>query len=56
MMLTIPFVLYAIFRYQYLIHVRREGGTPEDIVLGDLPFIVDLGLYGLTVLVLMYLL
>ena len=55
MMLTIPFVLYAIFRYQYLIHVRREGGTPEDIVLGDLPFIVDLGLYGIAVLVLMYL-
>ena len=55
MMLTIPFVLYAIFRYQYLIHVRREGGTPEDIVLGDLPFIIDLGLYGISVLVLMYL-
>jgi len=55
MMLTIPFVLYAIFRYQYLIHVRREGGTPEDIVLGDLPFLVDLALYGASVLVLMYL-
>ncbi|MBN1642329.1 MAG: decaprenyl-phosphate phosphoribosyltransferase [Anaerolineae bacterium] len=55
MMLTIPFVLYAIFRYQYLIHVRKAGGTPEDIVLGDLPFIVDLGLYGVSVLVLMYL-
>jgi 4-hydroxybenzoate polyprenyltransferase len=55
MMLTIPFVLYGIFRYQYLIHVRKEGGTPEDIVLGDLPFMVDMGLYGTCVLVLMYL-
>ncbi len=55
MMLTIPFVLYAIFRYQYLIHVRKEGGTPEDIVLGDLPFIIDLALYGIAVLILMYL-
>ncbi len=55
MMLTIPFVLYGIFRYQYLIHVRKEGGTPEDIVLGDLPFIADMGLYGISVLVLMYL-
>lgn len=55
MMLTIPFVLYAIFRYQYLIHVRREGGTPEDIVLGDMPFLVDLALYGVAVLVLIYL-
>jgi 4-hydroxybenzoate polyprenyltransferase len=54
MMLTIPFVLYAIFRYQYLIHVRKEGGTPEDIVLGDIPFLVDLMLYGGSVLTLMY--
>jgi len=54
MMLTIPFVLYGIFRYQYLIHVKKEGGTPEDIVLGDIPFIVDLGLYGVCVLILMY--
>ena len=54
MMLTIPFVLYGIFRYQYLIHVKKEGGTPEDIVLGDIPFIVDMMLYGITVLVLMY--
>jgi 4-hydroxybenzoate polyprenyltransferase len=55
MMLTIPFVLYAVFRYQYLIHVKKEGGTPEDIVLGDVSFIVDLGLYGVSVLALMYL-
>lgn len=54
MMLTIPFVLYGIFRYQYLIHVKKEGGTPEDVVLGDIPMIADLLLYGLTVLVIMY--
>jgi hypothetical protein len=54
MMLTIPFVLYGMFRYQYLIHVKREGGTPEEIVLKDLPLIVDLLLYGITVLILMY--
>jgi 4-hydroxybenzoate polyprenyltransferase len=54
MMLTIPFVLYGIFRYQYLIHVKKEGGTPEDIVLGDLPFMVDMMLFGITVLILMY--
>jgi len=55
MMLTIPFVLYGIFRYQYLIHVKKKGGTPEDVVLGDVPFIVDMMLFGITVLVLMYL-
>jgi len=54
MMLTIPFVLYALFRYQYLIYVKREGGTPEEIALGDIPLIVDLTLYGITVLILMY--
>ena len=54
MMLTIPFVLYAVFRYQYLIHVKKEGGTPEEIVLKDMPLILDLALYGIAVLVLMY--
>jgi hypothetical protein len=55
MMFTIPFVLYALFRYQYLVHVRKMGGTPEEIVLGDPPFLVTLLLFGATVLVLMYL-
>lgn len=55
MMLTIPFVLYALFRYQYLVHVQKKGGTPEEIALGDRPFLLTLALYGLTVLVLMYL-
>jgi len=54
MMLTIPFVLYGLFRYQYLIHVKKEGGTPEELVLKDVPLIADLLLYGVTVLVLMY--
>src|SRR5690606_3146239 len=35
MMLSIPFVLYGIFRYLYLIHVRGEGGAPEEILLRD---------------------
>ena len=54
MMLTIPFVLYGIFRYQYLIHVKKEGGTPEEIVLKDAPLVADLLLYGITVVILMY--
>ena len=55
MMLTVPFVLYAIFRYLYLIHVRGEGGAPEEILLGDLPFLVDVTLWGILVIVLVYL-
>lgn len=55
MMLTIPFVLYGLFRYLYLIHVRNEGGAPEDIVVSDLPLIIDFGLWGGAVVVVMYL-
>lgn len=55
MMLTIPFVLYGIFRYLYLIHIRNEGGAPEEILLRDRPFQVNLLLYGLTVFAALYL-
>lgn len=56
MMLTIPFVLYGIFRYLYLIHVRGEGGAPEDILLRDRSLQVDLLLYGVMVFVALYVL
>jgi len=48
MMLTIPFVLYGIFRYLYLIHVRHLGGAPEDIVLHDRPLLISVALWALT--------
>lgn len=56
MMLTIPFVLYGIFRYLYLIHVRNEGGAPEEILLRDRPLQVTLLLYGVMVFVALYVL
>jgi 4-hydroxybenzoate polyprenyltransferase len=40
MMLTIPLVMYGIFRYLYLVRTRNLGGAPEDIVLGDKPLLV----------------
>jgi 4-hydroxybenzoate polyprenyltransferase len=40
MMLTIPFVLYGIFRYLYLVNVRKEGGSPEDVLLRDVPIML----------------
>jgi len=55
MMLTIPFVLYGIFRYLYLIHVRKEGGTPEELVFKDRPLLIDIGLWGLAVVAILYL-
>ena len=54
MMLTIPFVLYGIFRYLYLIHVRNEGGTPEELVFKDKPLLLAIALWGLTVLFVLY--
>lgn len=54
MMLTIPFVLYAIFRYLYLIHVKQEGGSPEEMLLKDRPFFLSLVLFGIAVLGIMY--
>jgi 4-hydroxybenzoate polyprenyltransferase len=54
MMLTIPFVLYGLFRYLYLIHVENKGGTPEEIFLSDLPMMIALGLWGLAVIAVLY--
>jgi len=54
MMLTIPFILYAVFRYLYLIHVKGMGGAPEEIVLSDRPLQAAVGLWGLSVIVVMY--
>lgn len=55
LMLTIPFVIYAIFRYLYLIQVKQIGGEPEEILLTDRPFQISLLLWGLTVLAVFYL-
>ncbi|GIK57821.1 MAG: decaprenyl-phosphate phosphoribosyltransferase [Chloroflexi bacterium] len=54
MMLTIPFLMYGIFRYMYLIHVRHEGGAPEEIALRDRPLQVTIALFALTVFVVIY--
>ena len=54
MMLTLPFVLYGLFRYLYLIHVRNAGGAPEEIVLKDKPLMAALGLWGLAVVLILY--
>jgi 4-hydroxybenzoate polyprenyltransferase len=55
MMLTIPFVFYAIFRYLYLIQLKHGGGAPEEVLLSDRPLQISILLWGLTVLVVFYL-
>ena len=51
---TIPFVLYGIFRYLYLIHQRQEGGSPEKILLNDKPLIINIILYLFTIWLFIY--
>ncbi|MEM5774708.1 MAG: decaprenyl-phosphate phosphoribosyltransferase, partial [Anaerolineaceae bacterium] len=55
MMLTIPFVLYAIFRYLYLVQVKMLGSAPEELALTDRPLQVTFFLWGLLILIIFYL-
>ncbi len=54
MMLTIPFVLYGLFRYLYLIHVKGEIEPPDVVLLKDRALQVDVLLYGLVVFLVFY--
>jgi len=54
LMLTTPFVGYGLLRYLYLMHSRHLGGSPEEILLGDRPLAADLGLWVLTVVIVLY--
>ena len=56
MMLTIPFVIYGLFRYLFLIRVSHIGGAPEEIVLTDRPMQLSVLLWGLTVVIILYIL
>lgn len=52
--LTIPFVLFGIFRYLYLVHQREEGGNPTQLLLSDQPLLVDVLLWIVTAALLLY--
>ena len=55
MMLTIPFVIYGIFRYLYLVHMEQSGGEPEEVLFTDRPLQAAILLCGLSVLFIYYL-
>ncbi len=55
MMLTIIFVIYGMFRYLYLIHVRGVTLAPDEILLTDRPLQIDMLLWGLMVMLVFYL-
>jgi 4-hydroxybenzoate polyprenyltransferase len=54
MMLTIPFVVYAIFRYLFLVHRRDGGGSPESMLLADRPLLSCIALWGVTTVAILY--
>ena len=54
MMLTIPFVVYGLLRYLFLVNVRNQGELPEEIILKDLPLKISVAtwlLVGFTILI-----
>jgi 4-hydroxybenzoate polyprenyltransferase len=51
--LTIPFPLYGIFRYLYLVH-QKGGGSPSDLFLTDRPLLVCVAVWAVTVVLLIY--
>jgi len=52
--LTLPFVLYGIFRYLYLLYRRQLGGNPSELFLNDVPLLVNTFLWFLVVLLIIY--
>ncbi|MSO29908.1 MAG: decaprenyl-phosphate phosphoribosyltransferase [Acidobacteria bacterium] len=52
--LTVPFPLYGIFRYLYLVHQREGGGSPSDLLLTDRPLLVCVTLWALSVVLIIY--
>jgi len=54
MMLTIPFVIYGIFRYLFLVHQKNSGGAPEQVLLDDMPLLLSIVLWGITTTLILY--
>lgn len=52
--LTIPFVIYGIFRYLYLVHRRDLGGSPGDVLLTDRPLLATVALWALAMVLIVY--
>ena len=51
---TVPFPLYGIFRYLYLVHQREGGGNPSEALLTDRPILACVALWGLSVIAILY--
>lgn len=52
--LTLPFVMYGIFRYLHLIYSKNLGGNPEEALLSDGPFFLSILFWGITAIIIIY--
>ena len=53
-LITVPFVIYGLFRYLYLIHVEDRGGAPDEVLLNDRPLQAAIGLSALAYIAILY--
>ncbi len=51
---TVPFVIYGIFRYLFLVHMKKRGGSPEMMLITDLPLLIDIMLWIVTSGIIIY--
>lgn len=54
LILTTPFVLYGIFRYLYLVHKKEKGGSPTQLLLTDIPLLINTALWTITSIIIIY--
>lgn len=54
LVLTLPFPLYGIFRYLYLVHQREGGGSPSEMLLTDRPLLACVALWAMAVVAIIY--
>ena len=54
LLVTVPFVMYGLFHYLYLIHVRGEGSAPDEVLLKDRPLQITLALCAVIYLIILY--
>jgi 4-hydroxybenzoate polyprenyltransferase len=54
LVLTVPFPIYGLFRYLYIVHRKDGGGNPSEMLLTDRPLLSCVGLWGVTVVAVIY--
>ena len=54
LILTVPLAVFGLFRYLYLIYRKQMGGDPAEVILRDLPILIDIILWGIASMAILY--